>query len=113
MQKFMMFEDIPENATIMYPDHSCHTKDEVKNDYPILATPLGMIGFTTDAAGTVGDFIFMGYFDSVNVFRDVYVKQGAEVTPEMSNAEACEVITEFVNNPPNDEEDALDTYLSM
>ena len=113
MQKFMMFEDIPENAQVMYPDGTIKDKAGVKADYPVLGTSIGVIGFTTDEAGTVGDLILMGYYDNINSFVDAYAGQGAEVTADMTNAEKCEVITEFVNNPINDDEDALDTYLSM
>lgn len=113
MQKYMMFTDIPETSQIMYPSGIIKSKDDVKADYPILGTSLGVIGFTTDDAGTVGDLIMMGYYDNVNKFVDIYKAQGAEVTSDMTNAEKCDVITEFVNNPVDEAEDALDSYLAM
>mgnify|MGYP003305134450 CR=1 FL=1 len=113
MQKFMMFEDIPETSQIMYPNGAIKTKDEVKTDYPILATKFGVIGITTDDEGTVGELIMMGYYDDVNRFVDTYKSQGAEVTSDMTYAEKCEAITEFVNNPVDEAEDALDSYLAM
>lgn len=113
MQKFMMYEDIPQTAKIMYPDGTMKSYEEVIADHPILGTPFGVIGFTTDDAGTVGDLILMGYYDNINQFVDVYSAQGAQVTSAMTNAEKCEVITEFVNNPVSEEDEALDAYLSM
>ena len=113
MQKFMMFSDVPENAQVMYPDGTIKDIAGVKADYPILGTPFGVIGFQTDSAGTVGDFIMMGYYDNINSFVDAYASQGAPVTDDMSNAEKCAVITEFVNNPVDEAEEALDAYLGM
>lgn len=113
MQKFMMFEEIPETSQVMYPDGQIKSIGEVKSEYPILGTPLGVIGFTTDDEGTVGEFILMGYYDNINSFVDTYKSQGAEITPDMTNAEKCAVITEFVNNPVSEEDEALDAYLNM
>ena len=113
MQKFIMFSEVPEKSQVMYPDGTIKAKADVIKDYPILGTAYGVIGFTTDDAGTVGDLIMMGYYDNINSFVDCYAGQGAQVTSDMTPAEKCAVITEFVNNPVNDDEDSLDTYLSM
>ena len=113
MQKFMMFSDIPSGAQFMYPDGTIKDRAGVVKDYPILGTAYGVIGFQTDAKGTVGDLIMMGYYDNINSFLDAYVPQGVEITDSMTNAQKCAAVTEFVANPPNSEEDALDTYLSM
>lgn len=113
MQKFIMFSEVPANAQVMYPDGTIKTKAEVIKDYPILGTSMGVIGFTTDDAGTVGDLILMGYYDSYPAFKDCYTAQGAQVTADMSMAEGCAVITEFVNNPVSEADEALDAYLSM
>ena len=113
MQKFMMFEQLPTGSKIMYPDGQIKSMGEVKSDYPILGTPLGVVGFDTDDKGTVGELILMGYYDNINRFVDTYKMQGAEVTSDMTNAEKCAVITEFVNNPVSEEDVALDAYLNM
>ena len=113
MQKFIMFNEVPETAQVMYPDGITKSKAEVIKDYPILGTAFGVIGFTTDDAGTVGDLIRMGYYDNINQFVDCYVAQGAQVTADMTNAEKCAVITEFVNNPVSEADAALDAYLAM
>ena len=55
----------------------------------------------------------MGYYDNINQFVDCYAGQGAQVTDDMTSAEKCEVITEFVNNPVSEQEEALDAYLSL
>ena len=113
MQKFMMFEDIPESSQVMYPDGTIKTNAEVKKDYPIFGTSLGVIGFTTDDAGTVGDLILMGFYDNLNSFVDAYVSQGCDLSEAKTNAEKCEIITEFVNNPVSEEDEALETYLNL
>lgn len=113
MQKFIMFSEVPENAQVMYPDGTIKTKTEVKKDYPILGTPYGVIGFTTDDAGTVGDLILMGYYDNLNSFVDCYAGQGAQITSDMTPAQKCAVITEFVNNPVSEADEALDAYLAL
>lgn len=113
MQKFMMFEDIPKSVQIMYPNGQIKSVDAVKQDYPILKTPMGVIGFNTDEYGSITDPILMGYYDNINSFVDTYKSQGVEITPDMTNAEKCAVITEFVNNPVNEEDEALDAYLNM
>lgn len=113
MQVFAPFSSIPDSYTIMYPDGQMKKKSEVIKDYPILGTALGVIGFQTDSSGTVSDPVLMGYYDNLNSAVDAYVSQGAEVTDDMTPAQKCAAITEFVNNPINDDEDALDTYLSM
>ena len=108
-----MFSEVPEKSQVMYPDGTIKTKAEVIKDYPILGTSMGVIGFTTDDAGTVGDLIMMGYYDSYPAFKDCYTAQGAQVTSEMSMSEGCAVITEFVNNPLSEQEEALDAYLAL
>ena len=113
MQKFMMFEQLPTGSKIMYPNGQIKSIAEVRGDYPILGTSLGVIGFNTDDEGTVGDLILMGYYDNINSFVDTYKMQGAEVTSDMTNAEKCAVITEFVNNPVSEGDEALDAYLNM
>ena len=113
MQKFIMFSEVPANAQVMYPDGTIKTKAEVIKDYPILGTSMGVIGFQTDDAGTVGDLILMGYYDNINSFVDCYVSQGAQVTSDMINAQKCAVITEFVNNPVSEQDEALDAYLAL
>lgn len=113
MQKFMMFNSLPTGSKIMYPNGKIKSMSEVKLDYPILGTPFGVIGFNTDDEGTVGDLILMGYYDNINSFVDTYKSQGVEITSDMTNAEKCAVITEFVNNPVNEEDEALDAYLNM
>ena len=110
----MMFSDIPTSYKVMYPDGKIRTNAEVKTDYPILGTALGVIGFQTDSKGTVSDPVLMGYYDNVNSFVDAYVSQGAEVTDDMTPAQKCAVITEFVNTPQqSEEEEAIDAYLSL
>ena len=113
MQKFIMFNEVPETAQVMYPDGTTKTKADVIKDYPILGTAFGVIGFTTDDAGTVGDLIMMGYYDNINQFVDCYASQGAQVTSNMTNSEKCAVITEFVNNPVSEADEALDAYLAL
>ena len=113
MQKFIMFSEVPEKSQVMYPDGTIKAKAEVIKDYPILGTSFGVIGFTTDDAGTVGDLIMMGYYDNINSFVDSYTSQGAQVTSDMTNAQKCEAITEFVNNPVSEQDEALDAYLNM
>lgn len=113
MQMFKLFSDIPTNAQIMYPDGTIKTKAEVIKDYPILGTAFGVIGFTTDDAGTVGDLIMMGYYDNINSFVDCYAGQGAQVTSDMTPAQKCATITEFVNNPVSEADEALDAYLAL
>ena len=113
MQKFIMFSDVPANAQIMYPDGTLKSRADVINDYPILGTSLGVIGFTTDDKGTVGDLIMMGYYDNINSFLDSYTSQGAQITDDMTNAQKCEAITEFVKNPTSEADDAVEAYLNM
>ena len=113
MQKFMMFSDIPANAQVMYPDGTIKARADVIKDYPILGTSMGVIGFTTDDAGTVGDLILMGYYDNINQFVDCYVSQGAQITSGMTPAQKCATITEFVNNPVSEQDEALDAYLAL
>lgn len=113
MLKFIMFNEIPETSQIMLPNGEIESVEQVKARYPILKTPLGVIGFTTDDEGTVGELILMGYYDNINSFVDTYKSQGVEITPDMTNSEKCAVITEFVNNPVSEEDEALDAFLSM
>ena len=113
MQKFMMFSDIPSKAQVMYPDGTLKSRAEGIKDYPILGTSMGVIGFQTDDDGTVGDLILMGYYDNINSFVDCYASQGAQVTSDMTPAQKCAVITEFVNNPVSEADEALDAYLAM
>jgi len=113
MQKIIMFEDVPEACQVMFPNGEIKTKDEVKAKYPILGTNLGVIGITTGDDGTLGELIMMGRYDNINQLVDIYREQGAEFTPEMTNAEKCEVITEFINNPVTEGDAALDAFLSM
>lgn len=113
MQKYMMFSDVPSSAQIMYPNGAIKTKAEVIKDYPILGTSLGVIGFTTDDKGTVGDLIMMGYYDNINSFVDCYTSQGAEITDSMTDAQKCDVITEFVKNPTTEADAAVEAYLNM
>lgn len=110
MQKFMMFKDLPESTQVMYPSGVVKTTEEVKADYPILATPYGVIGFITYAND---DSILMQYYNHVYQFADTYKSQGVEVTFSMSHAKICEVITEFVNNPVSEADEALDAYLNL
>ena len=109
----MMFEDVPETSQVMYPDGTIKSNAEVKKDYPILGTSLGVIGFTTDDAGTVGDLILMGYYDDVNSFVDAYTSQGCDLSAATTNAEKCAIITDFVNNPVNEADEALEAYMEM
>ena len=113
MQKFIMFSEVPEKSQVMYPDGTTKTKAEVIKDYPILGTAFGVIGFITYDAGTVGDLILMGYYDNINQFVDSYTSQGAQITSDMTNAQKCEAITEFVNNPVYEADEAVDAYLNM
>lgn len=113
MQKFMMFSDIPTNAQFMYPDGTLKARADVIKDYPILGTSMGVIGFQTDDAGTVGDLILMGYYDNINSFVDCYASQGAQVTADMTPAQKCAVITEFVNNPVSEADEAVEAYLAL
>lgn len=113
MQKFMMFSDIPTNAQFIYPDGTLKARADVIKDYPILGTSMGVIGFQTDDAGTVGDLILMGYYDNINSFVDCYASQGAQVTSDMTSAQKCATITEFVNNPVSEQDEALDAYLAL
>ena len=113
MQKFIMFSDVPASAQIMYPNGTTKTKDEVIKDYPVLGTSIGVIGITTDDKGTVGDLIMMGYYDNINSFVDCYASQGAQITDDMTNAQKCEAITEFVKNPTSEADEAVDAYLNM
>ena len=113
MQKFMMFSDIPTNAQVMYPDGTLKSRAEVIKDYPILGTSMGVIGFQTDDAGTVGDLILMGYYDNINQFVDCYTAQGAQITSDMTPAQKGATITEFVNNPVSEADEALDAYLAL
>lgn len=113
MEKFMMFNEIPDTTMIMYQDGSLKSVNDVKVDYPILGTTLGVIGFTTDDNGTVGDLIVMGYYDNINRVVDIYKAQGAEITSDMTNTEKCAVITEFINNPVDEVDEALDAYFNM
>lgn len=113
MQKFIMFSEVPNTSKIMYPNGVIKTKDEVIKDYPVLGTSVGVIGITTDNKGTVGDLIMMGYYDNINSFLDSYTSQGAQITDDMTNAQKCEAITEFVNNPVSEQEEALDAYLAL
>ena len=113
MQKFIMFSEVPATAQVMYPDGTIKAKAEVIKDYPILGTAYGVIGFQTDDAGTVGDLILMGYYDNINSFVDCYASQGAQVSADMTPAQKCAVITEFVNNPVSEADEALDAYLAM
>lgn len=110
MQKFMMFKDLPESTQVMYPNGVIKTKEEVEADYPILATPYGVIGFVTYAKD---DGILMQYYNHIYQFANTYKSQGAEVTTDMSHVEICEVITEFVNNPVSEADEALDAYLNL
>lgn len=113
MQKFIMFSDVPVSAQIMYPNGAIKTKDEVIKDYPVLGTPIGVIGITTDDKGTVGDLIMMGYYDNINSFLDSYTSQGAQITDDMTNAQKCEAITEFVKNPTSEADEAVEAYLAL
>lgn len=113
MQKFAMFSDIPENYNVLYPDGTMKTKAEVAKDYPILSTPMGVIGFTADSKGAITNPVLMGYYDNINQFVDCYAAQGAQVTDDMTPAQKCAVITEFVNNPVSEQEEALDAYLAL
>lgn len=113
MEKFMMFNEIPDTTMVMYQDGTIKSVDEVKVDYPILGTALGVIGFTTDDKGTVGDLIVMGYYDNINRVVDIYKMQGAEINADMTDAEKCEAITEFINNPVSEADEALDAFLNM
>ena len=113
MQVFKLFSDIPEDYNILYPDGTMRSKAEVAMDYPILSTSMGVIGFTADSKGTITNPVLMSYYDNINQFVDCYAGQGAQVTDDMTSAEKCEVITEFVNNPVSEQEEALDAYLSL
>ena len=113
MFKYMMFEDIPKDAKIMHPSGLIETVEQVIERYPILGTEVGVIGFATDEKGTVGKMISMGAYGNIHTFTESFAKQGADITDDMTNAEKCDAITEFANEPINDDEDALDTYLSM
>lgn len=108
-----MFSDIPTNAQFMYPDGTLKARADVIKDYPILGTSMGVIGFQTDDAGTVGDLILMGYYDNINSFVDCYASQGAQVTADMTPAQKCAVITEFVNNPVSEADEAVEAYLAL
>lgn len=113
MQVFKMFSEIPENYSILYPDGTIKTKAEVKKDYPILGTPMGVIGFTTDSTGAVTNPVLMGYYDNINSFVDCYVSQGAQVTSDMTPAQKCAAITEFVANPVSEADEAVEAYLAL
>lgn len=113
MQRFIMFSEVPSSTKMMYPDGQIKTKAQVIEDYPVLGTSIGVIGITTDSKGTIGDLVMMGYYDNIHRFVDSYTSQGADVPESLTNAQKCAVITDFVNNPPSEEEDALDTYLAM
>lgn len=108
-----MFKDIPTSSKIMKPNGEIRTNSELRSDYPILGTSLGVIGFTTDDAGTVGDLIIMGYYDNINSCVDSYVKMGCDLSEATTNAEKCAIITEFVNNPVNEADVALEAYMEM
>lgn len=114
MQKFVMFNTIPEDYTIFYADGSAHTNAETKARYPILTTPLGVIGITTDENGTIENPVFMGYYDNYNSFRKTYADQGCELTDTMTKDEVCAAITEFVNTPQLSlEDEAIADYLAL
>lgn len=94
-----MFEDVPEGATIMYPSGTMKTKAEVKQDYPVLGTPIGLIGITVKSDGKMTNPILMGYYDNIISFESNYEAQGVVFTEDMTNAQKCDAVTEFVNQP--------------
>lgn len=98
MMKYMMFEDMKADK-VMYPIGKIKTRDEVIEDYPIFGTGLGVIGVDVDENGNIGDIARMGYFDNIEKFVSFYKEQGVEFTEGMTNAEKCEAITAFVNQP--------------
>ena len=113
MFKYMMFEEIPESSMIMKPDGAIRTNMELKIDYPIFNTNLGVIGFSTDEAGSIRDPIIMGFYGDIYGLLDSCKRMGHEIPSDVSNSEKCAIITELLNNPINEEEEALDAYLEM
>lgn len=102
MQKYMMFSDMKAKQ-IMYPNGAIKTRDEVIADYPILGTPLGVVGIRCEDNGVVEDLALMESYNNLYAIVDAYKAQGVVFPDGISNAEKCEIITTFVNSPKTSE----------
>ena len=102
MQKYMMFSDM-KAPQIMYPNGTMKSREEVVADYPILGTPLGVIGVRCDDNGVVGDLALMESYNNLYAIVDAYKAQGVVFPDGSSNAKKCEIITTFVNSPKTSE----------
>lgn len=102
MQKYVMFEDVPADYKVMYPSGKIKTKDEVIGDYPVLGTPMGVVGVTVTKDGVLTNPIRMGSYYDIMTLEDTYEAQGCAIDDGLTNAEKCEVITEFVNQPSSE-----------
>lgn len=101
MQKYMMFKDM-KASQIMYPSGALKTRDEVIADYPIFGTDFGVIGINCGDDGEVGDLAMMFYYGNIVMLVDSY-KDNVTFTDGMTNAQKCDAITAFVNQPKTEE----------
>ena len=113
MQVYKPMEEFADSTQFMEPDGSISTKAEIIQKYPILGTKFGVVVFVTDSAGTVEELVMMVGYENINMVDDIFIAEGADITLDMTIAEKCAGITEFVNNRTSEEEDALDSYLAM
>lgn len=113
MQIYKPMEEFADSQMFMEQDGSISTKEQIIKKYPILGTKYGVVLFATDSAGTIEDVVMMYAYENINIIDDIFIAEGADITLDMTVAEKCAGITEFVNNRTSDEEDALDSYLAM
>lgn len=112
MQKYLPFFEVPD-VMIMFPDGSLHTKAETAEIYTILATDMGVIGVTANDDGSLTNPVCMASYDNINVLTPSFSSMGCDFSAAKTISEKCAVITDFVNNPVNEEEEAIETYLSL
>lgn len=112
MQKYLPFSEVPD-VMIMFPDGSLHTKAETAEIYTILATDMGVIGVTANDDGSLTDPVCMASYDNINVLTPSFSSMGCDFSAAKTISEKCAVITDFVNNPVNEEDEALEAYLSL
>lgn len=94
-----MFEDVPKESAIMYPSGAIKTNAEVKADYPILGTPMGVLGVTVGKDGKLTNPVMMNSYYNIMAFEQMYEEQGCAIEDSLTNAQKCAVVTAFVNQP--------------
>lgn len=103
MQKYIMFEDVPKESMIMYPSGAVKTNAEVKAEYPILGTPMGVLGITVGKDGKLTNPIMMNSYYNIMAFEQMYEEQGCAIEDSLTNAQKCDVVNAFVNSKKAEE----------